>query len=212
MSAGMIKRPWLWTVFAVTLLTIPAAATLVARAHRRQLPSYGAVPTFNLTDQDGAPFQSRALEGKVWVADFVFTSCSEACPRLTEAMAQLQRYLTNRGADARTRLVSFSVDPDRDTPARLKAYATGFLANPALWTFLTGPAQDIQDAVVKGFKQGLEKEKSTENADGFTILHGTKLVLVDGKGQIRGFYDATDGVSMARLREDLAELLEHGGV
>jgi protein SCO1/2 len=212
LANGGIKRPWLWSLFALVLLTIPATATMMLRARKPALPSYGQVPAFSLTDQSGAPFDSRALAGKVWVADFVFTSCSAICPRLTEEMARLQRHLVNRGADARTRLVSFTVDPERDTPERLQAYAAGFLAQPSLWKFLTGPSKTIEAAVVDGFKQAIEKEKDKDAVDGFSILHGSKFALVDGGGTIRGFYDSTDATSMSKLRDDIAALLERGGI
>jgi protein SCO1/2 len=206
-----MRRPWLWTVFAVTLLSIPVVATLVARAQRGALPQYGRVPAFTLTDQTGQPLSSRELDGKVWVADFVFTSCSEVCPRLTSEMAKLQRYLVNRGADGRTRLVSISVDPARDTVERLAAYAAGFQADPRVWKFATGPAQQIEDAVVRGFKMGISREPDDGSADGFAIVHGTRFVLVDGAGQIRGYYDAGDALQMERLRLDLSSLLARGG-
>lgn len=197
----MKNRQWLWSVFVVTLLTIPVAATLLARAQHGRLPSYGQVPAFTLTDQTGAPFQSEGLAGKVWVADFVFTRCSQICPRLTQEMSKLARYLANRGLDGRTRLVSFTVDPERDTPEVLRGYATGFSANPNTWKFLTGSSKQIEDAVVRGFKQGVERE------DDFSILHGSKFVLIDAHGQIRGFYDSSDAFEMAKLREHLQSLL-----
>jgi protein SCO1/2 len=208
----MLKRPLPWIAFALFVLGVPAFATLITRSRAHaQLPAYGQVPAFALTDQTGAPFSSRELDGKVWVADFVFTSCSSACPRLTQAMAELERHLVNRGADARTRLVSISVDPDRDTPERLRAYAAGFSADPQRWKFLTGPAKQIEDAVVGGFKQGLERE-AQDAGDSFTIVHGTRLVLVDAHGTIRGFFDAADGAEMARLRAAISRLLDRGGV
>jgi protein SCO1/2 len=208
----MLKRPLLWIAFAVCALAVPVGATLIKRARAQvKLPSYGSVPDFALVDQDGHPFTTADLRGKVVVADFVFTSCSSACPRLTQEMAGLQRHLINRGADGRVRLVSISVDPERDTPERLKAYAAGFSADPRLWSFLTGPADRIRDAVVGGFKQGLEKEKDPSEKDGFTILHGTKMVLLDGKGTMRGFFDANEPESMTQLRLAVAALLERGG-
>ena len=205
-----LERPWLWSAFGALLLAIPVAATLAAHAHKGP-PKLGRVPEFALTDQTGAPFATRDLDGKVWVADFVFTSCSMACPKLTGEMAKLQRYLQNRGQDARTRLVSISVDPERDTPERLAAYAAGFHADAQFWKFATGPSQAIQDAVVRGFKLGVSKEKDESSAEGFTILHGTKFVLVDARGEIRGYYDADDAIQMARLREDVSGLVERGG-
>jgi len=208
----MLKRPLLWIAFAVCALAVPVGATLVKRARARvELPAYGQVPDFALVDQDGRAFGSAELRGKIVVADFVFTSCSSACPRLTEQMALLQRHLVNRGADGRVRLISISVDPERDTPERLKGYAAGFSADPRVWSFLTGPAQKIEDAVVRGFLQGVEKEKDPSAKDGFTIVHGTKMVLVDVKGTMRGFFDANVPESMAKLRNAVAVLLERGG-
>jgi protein SCO1/2 len=204
----MMRRPWLWSVFCVTLLSIPVVATLAARAQRGDLPHLGQVPAFALVDQAGQPFAAGELDGKVWVADFVFTSCAEICPRLTGEMAKLQRYLINRGADGRARLVSVSVDPERDTPERLAAYAKGFQADPRVWKFLTGPSKQIEEAVVRGFKMGLEKEPE---GDSFSILHGTKFVLVDARGAIRGYYDSNEPMQMEKLRIDLQSLLERGG-
>jgi protein SCO1 len=200
------SRAWIWSVFAVLLLSIPAAAVLIARARRDQLPSFGPVPAFVLQDQTGAQFDSRSLAGKVWVADFIFTSCSQICPRLTEEMAKIQRYVINRGLDNRVNLISISVDPERDTVERLAGYAKGFLAQPSVWKFLTGSQKEIEDAVVKGFKQSVEKEKDPASADGFSIVHGGRFILVDQKGQMRGFYDSADLVEMERLRTHLAAI------
>jgi protein SCO1/2 len=205
-----IHRPWLWSAFGALLLAVPVAATLTARAHKGP-PHLGRVPDFSLVDQTGARLDGRDLDGKVWIADFVFTSCSSACPKLTGEMARLQRYLQNRGQDARTRLVSISVDPERDTPERLAAYAAGFHADPQFWKFATGSSQAIQDAVVRGFKLGISKEKDPDAADGFTIVHGTKMVLIDARGEIRGYYDADDAMQMAKLRDDTIGLVERGG-
>ena len=85
------------------------------------LPVLGEVPAFRLTSQDGRPYGSEELRGKVWVANFIFTSCTSSCPRLTSKMAIVQRRIRN--TDESVHLVSFSVDPDNDTPARLAAYA-----------------------------------------------------------------------------------------
>jgi protein SCO1/2 len=128
---------------------------------------------------------------------------------MTEEMARLQTYIVNRALPVR--LVSVSVDPERDTPAKLSQYATRFHARPAVWTFLTGPTAEVQDAVVNGFRQTMTREADPVQRDGFAILHGTRFVLVDGKRQIRGYYDPADGEAMAALRRDLSALVEHGG-
>lgn len=186
-------------------LTMPASSLAMPAV---TLPRLGAVPDFALTDENARPFSPRALAGRPFVADFVFTSCSEVCPRMTEEMARLQTWLVNRALPVS--LVSITVDPERDTPARLADYARRFHARPG-WHFLTGETKSVQDAVVDGFKQTMSREKDPAAADGITILHGTRFVLVDGEREIRGFYDPGDGNDMAKLRADVGRLVEHGG-
>jgi len=153
----------------------------------------GRLPGFTLTDQNGRPFGSRDLTGKVWVADFIFTACQQACPMLSERMAEVGKRARHLGPDFH--LVSISVDPERDTPERLAAYAARYGANPIAWSFLTGPETAIQATVVAGFKVGAGKERSGGGADGgpsfWEIFHGEKLVLVDRQMRIRGYFDAT---------------------
>ena len=131
----------------------------------------GTLPAFTLTDQRGQPFGTRDLAGKVWVADFIFTSCQEACPLLSQKMAEVGRRARQLGPDFH--LVSISVDPERDTPARLAEYAARYGANPLAWSFLTGPADAIEAAVDGGFKVGMGKEKVAApggNADDARLL------------------------------------------
>ena len=118
----------------------------------------GGLPAFTLTDQRGQPFGSRELAGKIWVADFIFTACQGVCPLLSERMAEVGKRARHLGPDFH--LVSISVDPERDTPARLAEYAARYGANPIAWSFLTGPEQAIQATVVDGFKVGAGKERS----------------------------------------------------
>jgi protein SCO1 len=210
-EAAVIKKPLLWAAFGLFLLAIPVAVSLRARAHEKLLPRLGQVPSFSLVDQTGRPFHSAELQGRVWVANFIYTSCSTMCPKLTGTMAELQRHLRNRGQERNVHLVSFTIDPERDTVERLKGYATGFQADPALWTFATGPADAIRDAVVRGFHIGVDKEKSDVEADGFALVHGKSFILVDGRGFIRGIYDAGEANDMSRLRTDLLGLVEKGG-
>jgi protein SCO1/2 len=198
-------------MFGILLLAVPVGVSLRARAQKQELPRLGQVPAFSLTDQTGRNFTSAELMGRVWVADFVYTSCSTACPRLTATMAELSRHLRNRGQERNVHLVSFTVDPERDNVERLRGYAAGFQADPALWTFATGPSDAIREAVVKGFHIAIDKEKSTEEADGFALVHGKSFILVDARGFIRGLYDAGEPTEMARLRKDALALVEKGG-
>ena len=117
----------------------------------------GGLPAFTLTDQRGQPFGSRELAGKIWVADFMFTSCQGVCPLLSQRMAEVGKRARHLGPDFH--LVSISVDPERDTPQRLAEYAARYGANPISWSFLTGSEQALQATVVEGFKVGAGKER-----------------------------------------------------
>jgi protein SCO1/2 len=202
-----MRRPLLWVAFGLLLLAIPVGISLRARAQKLQeLPRFGQVPLFSLTDQTGRAFTNAEFAGRVWVADFIYTSCSTMCPTLTGKMAELARHLRNRGQERNVHLVSFTVDPERDTVERLRGYAAGFQADPSLWTFATGAS--ILDTVVKGFHVAVDKDPSE---DGFALVHGKAFILVDARGFIRGIYDAGEPSDMAKLRKDVLALVEKGG-
>jgi protein SCO1/2 len=110
-------------------------------------------------------------------------------------------------------LVSFSVDPERDSPEVLSAYAARYGADPALWYFLTGPVDQVEATVVRGFKIAMSKASaetvapSLNAGEVFDVVHGEKFVLVDGQGRIRGYYDSENGQEIRRLLNDLRSLL-----
>ncbi len=145
---------------------------------------YGPAPAFSLTDQNGTARTLADFSGKVWVADFIFTSCSSICPTLTKKMAAMQV------KDPWATFVSFSVDPGTDTPPVLLAYAEKFHASPG-WYFLTGPTEDLQKIVVDGFKQAMDITP-TKAGDPPSILHGDRFIIIDGNGHIRGYPEADD--------------------
>jgi cytochrome oxidase Cu insertion factor (SCO1/SenC/PrrC family) len=125
---------------------------LFLKASSARLPIYASVPDFALTDQSGRPVRRADLEGKVWIASFIFTNCRDECPLMTAEMAQLQAGF----ADVSDfRLVSISVDPERDRPAVLSQYADRFNADPERWLFLTGDKQAIYRLVREGFRVGI---------------------------------------------------------
>ncbi len=150
----------------------------------RPLPVLGDVPDFSLTDQTGTKVDRQKLLGKVWVADFIYTGCGGVCPLLTQKMSELNQVVQKSSDAASIHFVSFSVDPENDTPERLFEYADNFHVDSRHWSFLTGPYQEIEKAVVQGFKVAMGKDAN------FQVLHGEKFVLVDQKGRIRGYYDA----------------------
>jgi protein SCO1 len=177
---------------------------LVARAMRPAppLPVLGAVPGFHLVDDRGQAYSDAAMRGHVAVVDFIFTRCPSSCPRLTARMGELQARLAKDHGDAR--LVSFSVDPENDTPSVLAAYATKAGADPGRWTFLTGPVDDVMRAVVLGFK--VSAAKVAAGANDYDVTHGDWFVLVDRAGSIRGYYPTEEASDFARLVADVERL------
>lgn len=186
--SGAIKRGLSRPVFWVLALTLLFGAPFVKALLRSPPPApplLGDVPPFSLRDQTGRTFGRADLAGKTWVADFVFTRCPTACPLLTQKMAEVERRAHNLGPSFH--LVSFSVDPEHDTPEVLASYAAQVHADPQKWTFLTGPLGAIEDAVVRGFKIGVDRTKTKD--DFFDIVHGEHLVVVDARARIRGYFD-----------------------
>ena len=157
------------------------------------------VPNFKLTDQTGTPFGSENLKGKIWVANFIFTRCKGPCPLISTRMADLHTKLkkTKGGVN----LVSFTVDPEHDTPPVLSKYGELLGADASNWKFLTGNSDDINAIVVNGLLQPLSNEP-----DG-TPAHSQRFVIVDGGGWIRGFRDGEDPEVLQKLMVDIGELL-----
>ncbi len=188
----MAGHPVVWAAIIALLFGAPIYRSVTRRLGAAPAV-LGVLPPFALTDQRGQPFGTRELAGKVWVADFIFTACQEACPLLSTKMAEVGRRARQLGPDFH--LVSISVDPARDTPERLSAYAARYGANPLAWSFLTGPAEAIETAVVGGFKVGMGKEKAEGAGNGeggfWQIFHGENLVLIDRQLRIRGYFQAT---------------------
>ncbi len=192
-----VGRPRFWV--AVISIILSYVAFLVWRQDVPPVPRvYVELPEFTLTDQDGSSFTKQTMAGRVWITDFVFTRCPTVCNTLSERMSKLQVRLRNTGGDVR--LLSISVDPEFDTPAVLKEYAQKFHWQPWKWTWLTGDLAAIEKVVVQGFKMVLDRPENAPD-DIFSITHGTKLVLVDRWGRIRGFYDADDEDEKRLLRD-----------
>jgi len=173
-----------------------ALVVLLAAACNREteIPSYYTLPDFSLTDQIGNTVTLHDLAGKVWVADFIFTNCGGTCPLMTDKMHKLQDTLPPA-----VRFVSFTVDPARDTSKVLAAYAAEHGANRDRWLFLTGGQQELFDICIKGFKLPLDTEGGTPAEP---ITHSTRFVLVDKKGDIRGYYSGTEADELKRLAAD----------
>jgi len=146
-----VLKPLRW----IGLFTMAAAAVIFLFAARRTvpLPDFGRAPTFSLLDQDGGTLRDTEMEGTVWLASFVFTSCPDVCPLITARMAEIRDSLADRRMlGQQVRLVSVTVDPERDTPGVLLAYAGRFGGSPpGEWAFLTGPPAIVRATVEQGF-------------------------------------------------------------
>jgi protein SCO1/2 len=188
------------------LLTVAGALALTGGFGCRRasdLPALGNVGSFSLIDQAGRPVSAETLRGQVWAAAFFFTRCPTVCPRITRRMRDLQQAAAKDGV--KLQLVSFSVDPDNDTPEVLTAYAKQYAADLSTWRFLTGDLEVVRKTSEQGFKLALDG-KATPEAKDFGLFHGSHLVLVDGAGQIRGYYRTSEDAQMAQLLKDAALL------
>ena len=163
-------------------------------------PVLGTLPDFVLVDQDAEEFGSDDLRGSVWIADFIFTRCPDMCPMLTSVMARVQRQVAMDPALEGVRLVSISVDPEHDTPARLAAYAEKHGAERERWAFLTGPRQEIWLLSRDGFRLPVGDAPGSADAP---IFHSDKFVLADREGRIRGYYGALDQKAQLALMRDI---------
>ncbi len=195
-----------WLGVGAFVLFAAGATALTVNSRRIALPVYGSMPSFSLTDDHGGAVRREDLLGKVSVVDFVFTSCSSACPLLSAEMGRLQHDVVSGGLANQVQLLSVSVDPERDTPERLREFAARYGADPRTWRFVRGDESTLRAVVVDAMKQDISREVDKGERDGFTILHGTRLVLVDRDARLRGFYDANDPSSMLQLREAIGAL------
>ena len=167
-----------------------------------------AFPDFTLTERSGRSVSRAELLGRPWVADFVFTSCAGPCPVMSARMGELQRAL----ADCAVRFVSFTLDPQRDTPTVLTEYAERFDADPEKWLFLTGDEATIQGLARHGLKLTARRATDEELEQGAdAIIHSTRFVLIDAVGHLAGSYIGTDAADLDRLRRDLDALCRDDG-
>jgi protein SCO1 len=152
------------------------------------------IEDFSLTECHGQTVTKADLLGKPWLASFIFTHCMGPCPVVSEQMQLLQKRLK----DLDVRLVSITVDPERDTPEVLRNYAAHYQADPERWWFLTGDNAAIRRLIRGSFKMIVEDP--VEPKPGFEIIHSVTIMHVNAEGRVMGQYDARDDVAMARLR------------
>jgi len=189
---GVLK----WQEYALHNEPPSIEANPTGRLPNGELPIFWDVPAFSAIDQHGHPVTEKDLRGHVWIADFIFTHCTSACPLMTAKMLLLRRAVPS----ADVRFVSFSIDPDRDTPAVLEQYAALWSRDEARWLLLNTD-QETLARTAAGMKVAV---MPTDNQD--EILHSSRFFLVDQQGRVRSISDSNDDTAMKQLAADAATL------
>jgi protein SCO1/2 len=166
------------------------------------------VNNFHLVNQLGDTVSLDDLKGKVIVADFFFTHCPSICPTLTRNMKRIQEALklkdeTSLDDTTFVQLLSFSVDPERDSAVQLKKYADKFGVNHDVWWMLTGDKKVIYDFALNEVKLGLVDGEGVDT----NFVHTEKMVLIDKDRVVRGYYNGLDSMAMAQLSGDIVKIM-----
>lgn len=163
--------------------------------------TYKTVPVEKFINQHGDSFSTAQLRGKISVVQFFFASCEGICPIISDNMVLVQKEFAG---NQNVKLISFTVDPARDSVPVLKKYAERFSCDSAQWTLLTGEKKKIYDMVRYGF---ILPDVEPGNGDEEDFIHSNQLVLVDRNSIIRGYYSGTDTAEVRMLLEDVHTLL-----
>jgi protein SCO1/2 len=186
----------LWALAVLGMLGLVATGVL-ARRQADKLEFLFDAPPFTLVDQNNQTVTDASLKGNVWVGMLFFTQCPGVCPMMTGRMVQLQKAIPDKDV----KIVSFSVDPEHDTPAAMKAYAEKSQVDESRWHLLTGP-KELMFAVAIGLKL-----PAAPAHDDQPIVHSQRVLLFDRGNHVRGVYDTNDDDSMQKLANDVRTLL-----
>jgi protein SCO1 len=186
----------------LALLAWPGLGLAHEAGHDGRLPVIGPAPGFTLISQDGATVSLGDFRGKAVAVTFIFASCTDTCPLLTDKMARVQDKLGDKFG-RKIAFVSITVDPERDTPEVLKQYAESFDANPAGWFFLTGEPAAIRDVLRR---YGVYARKSPSGDIDHTFLTS----LIDSHGVLRVQYLGVR-FDLEEFRSDLLGLVDESG-
>ncbi len=161
---------------------------------------YTTIPNFHFTNQDGETYTQGDLEGKIYVADFFFTTCPSICPIMKTQMLRIhEKYLGNDNIH----IVSHSIDPTHDTVEVLKDYAERLDIDTKYWTFLTGD----MDSIFKVAQEGYLVSAMVDSLAPGGLLHSGAFILVDKEKRIRGYYDGTIEEDVNKLMTDMDILI-----
>ncbi|HTL18343.1 MAG TPA: SCO family protein [Patescibacteria group bacterium] len=197
---------FLWVGLALTCALLVLAFLLAGLKSRQRtgkpLEVYGQVSPFTLTNQDNQAVTIAELQGKVWVADIIFTRCPGPCLKMTRQMLELQAALP---PSSNARLVSLTTDPQYDSPPVLKAYAQRFGTDPKRWMFLTGTPKAIANLAIDSLKlTAIEKPSDQRDSPADLFVHSTIFVVVDKHARLRGIFETTgEGVDPKAVKLDI---------
>jgi protein SCO1 len=196
-----------WTALAAVLLLV--VLLFISGGGRSNLPEYGEVQPFRLTNQLGNAVGLDDLKGNVWLADIIFTRCAGPCPKMTEEMRKLQAAFKPGIA---LRFVTLTTDPEHDTAKVMRMYSEKFNADSGRWYFLTGPKEEILAKLAVGSLKmsAMEKTESERDNSNDLFIHTTMFVLVDKRGRIRGYYESLEPGFQERVQADIKSLLREG--
>jgi len=161
----------------------------------QHIRKYHTIADFSLTNQNGENITQEDYKGKIYIADFFFTTCPTICPIMTKNMAGLQKEL--KGDDVL--LLSHSVTPEIDSVAQLKKYALEKGVDDSIWNLVTGDKKQIYELARKSYLA----VKTDGDGGPFDMIHTENFILVDKEKRIRGFYDGTKKEDIEKLLEDL---------
>jgi protein SCO1 len=163
------------------------------------------IADFNYTNQNNEKVSLKDLEGKVWIADFIFTNCETVCPPMTFNLTKLQKELKKEGVED-YKIVSFSVDPEHDKPQVLKDYLSNFEADTSKWDMLTGyQFEEIKEFAEHSFKSIVADDPKSDQ-----VIHGTSFYLVNQEGVVVKNYSGNSDVPYEEITADMKTLIKEG--
>ncbi len=210
----MKSKKHITILFFAVIIIVPLVVFGAVNWYQRSvagLPHYGekyaiekskpffTVPDFQFINQNGTTVDESFVKNKVWVANFFFTSCPSIC---TKMMSNLQTVQSAFAKSSDVRIISFSVDPERDSAARLNTYAQARHINAGQWQLATGRKKDLYQFA----RKGLSVVATDGDGGAEDFIHSDNLVLIDKDNHIRGYYDGTDAADTKRLIEDIKTL------
>lgn len=188
----------------ILFITIVSCIVLLVSACSESSPikdplNYQVEP-FQFKNQDRENLSLKELQGEVWIANFIFTSCDTVCPPMTAHMKQIQNMIETEGLD--TKMISFSVDPEVDTPEKIKEFTKPYEISFENWSFLTGYTQnEIENFALESFKTFVQKPET-----GDQVAHGTSFYLVDQDGVVMKSYSGVDDPPYDQILKDIKSL------